>query len=50
MAVVLLFDSAVNDYGGDSDSGDSLFSSEEESSSSTSLMYLIIINDGNRST
>jgi hypothetical protein len=24
MAVVLLFDSAVNDYGGDSDSGDSL--------------------------
>ena len=50
MAVVLLFDSAVNDYGGDSDSGDSLFSSEEESSSSTSLMYFIIIYDGNRPT
>ena len=28
MAVVLLFDGAVNDYGGDSDSGDSLLSAE----------------------
>jgi len=29
MAVVLLFDGVFDDYGGDSDSGDSLLSSEE---------------------
>ena len=50
MAVVLLFDGVVDDYGGDSDSGDSLLSAEEGSSLSSSLMYFVIINDGTRPT
>ena len=50
MAVVLLFDGVVDNYAGDSNSGDSLLSAEEGSSLSSSLMYIIIIYDGNRPT
>jgi len=50
MAVVLLFDGVVDDYGGDRIAVTVCYHRRSGKSLSASLMYFTIIYDGNRST